>query len=544
MGIIARQSIKATIATYFGVAVGFFTTFFVLTRFLTAEEIGLTRVLIDAATLFVSLAQLGTSSSIIRFFPYFRQKEQAKGGAGANFSTAGDVVGTSQMVRLPINSDMHRNRTSFNTDHGFFFWTVVIPFVGFLIFALLYWACRVPLGQWFGEKSPLFLDYYYFVLPLAFFLLYQTIFETNCNVLMRIVVPRMVREVVVRLGLLACYLLYAFRVLSLDGFVVALCVNYGIAALINLGYLIALGQISFLPDWQFLRMNIPLVKNYLRYSSFVFVSALAAALGPTLSSFFITAKMGLDYTGIFAIATYIAVIVSIPYRSLTAIASPQLARATKEQNHAEAQTLIHQVSSNLLLIGGLLFFLIWCNIDLIFHILPNGETYAVARNVVFILSLTQLIVATCTISLTTISFSRYYAFSLLFSLILTITSLCLNNYLIPLYGMEGAAVSTLLSNALYFALAWVVLRFACHLRLLNGNALKTILLLVVLFGVNALWLRFLPMENIWWSSIARSVLLGGCGLAVAYTLRLSPELSKVGESLLKSIKGFTHKNDH
>ena len=390
MGIIARQSIRARSATYVGVAVGFVTTCVVLTRFLTAEESGLTRVLIDAATLFVSLAQLGASSSIIRFFPFFRQKEH----------------------------DFGRS-----SDHGFFFWTVLIPLIGFLLFALLYWACRVPLGQWFGEKSPLFLDYYYFVLPLAFFLLYQTIFETNCNVLMRIVVPRMVREVVVRLGMLACYLLYAFRVLSLDGFVMAVCANYGIAALINLAYLIALGKISFRPDWQFLLANIPLVKNYARYSSFVFVSALAAALGPTLSSFFITAKMGLDYTGIFAIATYIAVIVSIPYRSLTAIASPQLARATKEQNQSEAQTLVHQVSSNLLLIGGLLFFLIWCNIDLIFHILPNGETYAVARNVVFILSLTQLIVATCTISLTTISFSRYYAFSLLFSLILTITSL-------------------------------------------------------------------------------------------------------------------------
>ena len=155
----------------------------------------------------------------------------------------------------------------------------------------------------------------------------------------------------------------------------------------------------------------------------------------------------------------------------------------------------------------------------------------------FILSLTQLIVATCTISLTTISFSRYYAFSLLFSLILTVASLCLNNYLIPLYGMEGAAVSTLLSNSLYFALALMVLRFACHLRLLNGNALKTILLLLVLFGVNALWLRFLPAGNIWWSSIARTVLFGGSGLAVAYTLRLSPELSKVGESLLESLKG-------
>ena len=170
MGQIAKQSLRGTIVTYLGVAVGFVTTFFVITRFLTAEEIGLARVLIDAAVLFVGLAQLGTGSSVIRFFPYFKDEQK---------------------------------------NHGFFFWTIVIPFIGFVIFALIYWACRVPLGAWFGDKSPLFVDYYYFVLPMAFFMLYQTVFETNSNILMHIVVPRAVREVFVRVGLLVSYILYA-----------------------------------------------------------------------------------------------------------------------------------------------------------------------------------------------------------------------------------------------------------------------------------------------------------------------------------------------
>ena len=69
MGIIIRQSIKGTIVNYIGVLIGIFTTFFVLTDLLKPEEIGLTRVLIDAGMLFAGLAQLGTSSSIIRFFP-------------------------------------------------------------------------------------------------------------------------------------------------------------------------------------------------------------------------------------------------------------------------------------------------------------------------------------------------------------------------------------------------------------------------------------------------------------------------------------------
>lgn len=502
MGIIAKQSIRGTIVTYLGIGVGIITTFFVLTRFLTAEEIGLARVLIDAATLFIGLAQLGTNSSVIRFYPYFHDED---------------------------------------SDHGFFFWALVVPFVGFLLFALIYWACRVPLGAWFGDKSPLFVEYYYFVLPLAFFMLYQSICENTSNVLMHIVVPRAVRELVVRVGLLAIYLLYAFRVLSLDRLVIGLCVNYAVAALINLVYFFSLKgndssfslrPISLRPDWTFLRENKALVRRYLVYTLFLIVSALTSTLAPTLSSFFVTAKMGLDSTGIFAIATYMAVMVSVPYRSVTAISSPQLARAIKEQNGAECSHLLQQVTQNLLLIGGFILLAIWFNIDLIFHILPNGATYATAKNVVLILGVSQLALATFSICLTALSYSRYYAFSLLLAFILTVSAILLNNSLIPLWGMDGAALSNLLSYGLYFALALLTVWLTCHWRMLNRRWVYILLLLAALFVLNMLWQRYLPIANIWLDSLLRSVVLLGAGAFIAYRAELSPELN----SQIKNLK--------
>lgn len=72
MGVIARQSIKGALANYLGVAIGFVITFFVLTRYLTEEEVGLTRVMVDAAMIFASLAQLGTNSSIVSSSPTSR----------------------------------------------------------------------------------------------------------------------------------------------------------------------------------------------------------------------------------------------------------------------------------------------------------------------------------------------------------------------------------------------------------------------------------------------------------------------------------------
>ena len=488
MGVIAKQSIRGTIVTYIGIAVGVVTTFFVLTRFLTTEEIGLARVLVDAATLFIGLAQLGTSASIIRFYPYFREKDSEE-------------------------------------DHGFFFWALVVPFIGFVLIALLYWACRVPLGAWFGDKSPLFVEYYYFVLPIAFFMLYQTICESTCNVLMNIVVPRTVRELVVRVGLLIIYLLYAFRVISLDGLVIGICINYAVAALINICYFFSLKHISLRPDWTFLKENGSLVRRYLVYTGFLIISAVTSVLAPTLSSFYVTAKMGLDSTGIFAIATYMAVMVSVPNRSVSAIASPQLSRAIKEQNRDECSTLICQVTRNMLLIGGFILLIIWVNIDLIFHILPNGATFAQAKNVVLLLGVSQLVLATFTICSTLLNYSRYYAFSLLLSLVLTVSALLLNNYLVPLYGMDGAAMSNLLSYSIFILLVIATVVPLCRVKIIDRRWWWILALLIVLFAINQAWLLFMPPMNLWLDSILRSLVLIGGGALIAYKAKLSPEIN-------------------
>lgn len=488
MGVIAKQSIKGTIVTYLGVAVGFLTTFFVITRFLTAEEIGLARVLIDAATLFIGLAQLGTNTSILRFYPYFKSAERE--------------------------------------EHGFFFWTIIVPMLGFLLVALLFMICYTPLSHWFGEKSPLFVNYYYLVLPLAFFMLYQTVFETNANVRMHIVVPRAVRELLTRVGLLVVYLLYAFDVLTMDGFVWSLIGVYALAALCNAVYLFSLGGVSLKPDFAYLRQNRPIVRKYLLYTAFLILSAVVSVLAPTLSSFFITAQMGLNYTGIFAIATYMAVMVSIPYRSLTAIASPQMSMAIKNDNRAEAGTLLAQVSGNLLLIGGLILAVIWVNIDIIFAILPNGATYAVARRTVLLLGLGQLFVATFQFALTTLSYSRFYPLSLLFSFVLTALALVLNNLFIPRWGMDGAALATLIADVSYYALAVIAVRLILGCRILTRRHVLTILLLVLLFAANRLCVQYMPVTNIWLSGLLRSLLIVIAAWG-AYRLKLSPEINEV-----------------
>lgn len=493
MGVIAKQSIKGTIVTYIGVAIGALTTLFVQTRFLTTEEVGLVGAMIDAATFFISLAQLGTSSSIIRFFPYFK------------------------------NDRGH---------HGFFLWTLLVPLLGFLVFSLIFYLCRMPIGAWFGQKSPLFVHYYYLLLPLSFFMLYQTIFETNANVLMHIVLPRAVREIGVRVGLLVVYLLYAAGVLSMDGFMVSICGVYAIASLINLVYLFRLEPLDLKPDWTFLSENKTVVKQYVRYSLLLLLTALANGLAPILSALFITAKMGLSFTGIFKIATNIAVMVSIPYRSMTAIASPQLAAAMKQEDRGQCSQLMQQCCSNLLLVGSFILLLVWVNVDLIYHVIPNGEIYGTARETVLILMLAHLTMAVFNITNATLSYSHYYGFSLLFSFLLTAGLIVSNSLLIPRWGMNGAALSTLVCYAVYFTMVVSTVLIATKTSPFSRKQIWMLLLAGALFVVNEGLLRLSGDMNIWLSSIVRTVVIIGGGMWIAYKANLSEEINALLRKIL------------
>ena len=164
---------------------------------------------------------------------------------------------------------------------------------------------------------------------------------------MRIAVPKFVREVGVRLLTLVCYLLYAFDVLDLDQFVLAFCGVYAVAMLCDFIYLLSLKKISFRIDFSF--VNPALRKDFLFYTLFMVTAALAGNIMPMLNIFFVGAKMGLFYTGVFAVANYIAAVIEVPYRSLGAIVQPEISQYVKNGDISNAKRLCKSVSLHQLL---------------------------------------------------------------------------------------------------------------------------------------------------------------------------------------------------
>ncbi len=504
MGVIARQSIKGALANYLGVAIGFFTTFFVLTDCLSQEEIGLTRVMVDAAMLFSGLAQLGTNASIIRFFPFFKSEDEK--------------------------------------NHGIFGWSILIPFIGFTIFALLFFIFKEDIVEVYSQKSPLIANYAYLLLPLTFFALYLTVFETNASVLLRITVPRLTREVGIRVFNLVCYLLYGKGVISLDLFVLLFCLSYALAMLINFVYLLSLGKISFRIDWQFI--NRQRLKEIVLYTLFMTATVLAGNI-PLINSLFLGAQTGLALTGVYTIAFYIANIVEVPYRSLGAISRPMIAQAVRDDNWQEVNRLGQQVSLHQFLVSALIFYFIFINLTPLFAVIPHGSEYVGGIGVVFFLGLAKIVNSSLSIGTDILNYSRHYPFSLLFIGILTASAIILNNSLIPLWSIKGSACATLFSYVLYFMCLLLFIGKKLKVGLFSSKHLYILAMMLVLFGLDLLWTLlltplFAPHPHIvalLCDAVAKTAVMLVISIVVVSRLHISQDVDNFFDKMLRRKRG-------
>lgn len=494
MGVIAKQSIRGAIANYLGVLIGAITTFFVVTDLLTQEEIGLTRVMVDAAMLFSGLAQLGTNASILKFYPRFK------------------------------DPDSH--------DHGFFGWTIILPFIGFLIIAALFFAFKESIIGFYAEDSPLLVNYAYLILPLTFFVLYMTVFETNSSVLLHIALPKFVREVVIRVLNLIAYLLYGHHIITLDLFVILFCSSYAIATVINFCYLLTLRRISFRPDWKFVDKR--LFREVGTYTLIMTAAVLAGNV--KLFNTIFLAHQTLVLAGIYTIANYIANVIEIPYRSLGAISSPVISQAVANNDLREVNRLGQQVSLHQLLVASMMLFFIWINLEPLFAVIPNGQEYVSGIWVVLFLGIANILNSTFCIATNILNFSKQYAFSLLFIILLTASAIFLNVWLIPRWGLTGSACATLFAYIIYFTPLLTFLYRRLGVTLFSQKQLWIVLFTISLFGLNTLWNWALSplfarigsgLLSILFQALVRTLFFSAITLAVIRRLHISPEVDAI-----------------
>lgn len=367
---------------------------------LSPEQYGLTRVLLSLAMVSTQLANLGTKNTIIRYFPFFRDPE--------------------------------------NKHHGILFLSLTVPFVGFILLSAVLFFFRPTIIQYFIERSELLVDYYWFILPLAFFILFFHVLSSFIRALYDTVMSSFLMNVVVRVLTVILLVAYVFGWINFYQFMVMFVLTYGVILLCIFIYTLKLFEVDLKPDFSYLRKS--LIKSMLNYSLFAFFGGIASIVVSNIDIIMLSSLAGLDDTGIYAIAFYIGSAITIPRKSIYEISSPLIADAFKAKDYNLIEDIYHRSSLNQILAGGLLFCGIVANIDNLMDILP--AEYSGGAIVVIVIGAANVFDMATGLNGAIILNSKHYRFDLYSTLFLVAITIVLNYLLIPIYGILGAAIGT------------------------------------------------------------------------------------------------------
>ena len=496
MGIVIRQSIKASFVSYVGVGLGLINNLFVSTKFLSPEQLAITRLLLENSLVFAAFAHLGTPFMMDKFFVYFKNPENKHGG----------FIGF------------------------LWFWSLM----GIGIFSALYIAFREPIAAYFMLKSPQILDYHFLSIPLTAFWVFLLFFDAYGRNNARIAIPAAIREVFIKTANIGLILIYAFAWISFDALVYATVALYGIAAMFLIYYIKLLGKLFLNINWKIWKS--PHTKAMFAYGMVIVLGGVGENAFKFADRVMLAGQEGLRESAIFMLATFIVLTIEIPKKALSQISIPLLSEALQTKNFPKLKEIYHQVALHQFLAGLFVFMGIWACIDEIFFLLPKGNIYSEGKWVVLILGITTLFNMASGMRAEVIMYSQKYYFTAIFVSFFTLLNILLNYQMIGWYGIEGAAYATAIATVLYvltqvlfvykhfhifpyqFRQVWV-LGFSAVLLLLTYLFPKpdSVLTSLVLIALKALWITALYF-------------------AFLLFFRISPEINGVFAWLWKKIK--------
>jgi O-antigen/teichoic acid export membrane protein len=496
MGIIQKASIRLTIFSYAGAALGYFNKVLLFTNFLSLEQVGLINVLNNISVLYAQVATLGITTVSIRFFPYFQDKEKQ--------------------------------------HHGFLFWCNLVITIGFLFATVLFIFLKPLFILHYSANSPLLVDFYYYNIPLAVGILYFQFLESYLRALLKTGVATFTYELIGRILVTVIIALYALKFINFHLFVILYVLGNCLLALVLMVYTIYLKQF-FIKPLKSVKFN-RFLKIIMVYGIFTIMSALGGTILVSIDSLMVSAKLSLGQAGIYTTVFLIATVMTLPYRSIQKIAHPVIARYWKEKDMKGMTDLYQKASLIDMVLGGLLFLGLWVNIDSIFRFMPKD--YYTAKYTFLLLAFSKYIDMATGLNGYIIVTSKKYRSDLWFMLLLIIATVVLNLIFIPIYGITGAALATLISITLYNVLRLIFVYYYYRMQPFTLNCLWVLLITVIVWAIAS---QIPRMHNKYFDIVVKStvmvVLYGG---AVLY-FKLSSDVNDLIYSYTK-IRFFAPKN--
>lgn len=505
MGVIQRQGFKSSVISYFALFLGFFATIYVYP--LDFEAKGIIEYITNLAILFLPYAQLGIFAIYYKYFPKFL-----------------DNLG------------------------GFQKWVIKRAVIQFVIFVIIYLIVREPMADWLHQMkidaNRNFLKYSLLIPLLVFLLMTQRFFIALCETNKRIVIPDIIRNVVQKIYFPLIIILKVYLDLEASTFILLLFLYYGITIPLLFIYSVREGFYD-LKGAKKLIIEPQLKKEIKSYNLYSILNDISSQLATKIDTVMVGSMitnptLALIQTGIYSTVMFMSNAISIPANSILRISNPIVATHMANNEIDETNSLYKKTSITLIILGLGVFFVLWPLFNDIFSLTKYSEQLLIGKYVFLYLSISKLFDMVTSINSFILVYSKFYKANLVFVLVLGILNIFLNIKLIPIYGMEGAAIASLISlvSFNFFKLFYIYAKLKIH------PFSKDTIKVLIIGAISFLILFWIPegkyFDNSYVNLISKGIIVGTTVLLTfalpIYLLKISKEINGLVDKALTKMK--------
>lgn len=483
MGIVQSQSIKNTIITFLGFGIGAVNALFFYTNFLGKLHYGIVATVLSGANILMPLMAFGAQNTMIRFFSSYKTEKERE-----EFLTF--------MLYLPL--------------------VFIIPI------SLIFYFFYDEIAHSWIKENPTLQPFFWLIPVVGLFMAYFEVFYAWAKVHMQSVIGNFISEVLVRSIVMILLIGVHFNWLAKDTFVYCVALAYFAQLIAMKLYAISIKM----PVW---RIAIPAnFREIIYYSLFIIVSGGIAVMLVDFDKVMIPQYLSVEQNALYAVAIFISTVIAVPSRAMTQIVAPITARLMTENKHDELNDLYQKSAINLQVIGGFIMLLIFVNIKEMYQLIPKD--YSGGIWVVFMIGLSKFYDVLLGNNNSIIVNTKYYRTVLLFGIATVVLMIVLNMLLIPLYGIEGSALATLITVAAYNTVKLFFVVKKMDLFPFTMKTLYSLLIIALCFGLFYYWdFPFHAVINIALKSLLLSVLY----LFLNYRFAISQEINEFVNGLIK-----------
>lgn len=456
-------------------------------KFLELEEIGLYRTIIGISLLLHPFSMLGSSALIQR---HFKKLEKNKEILFAN--------------------------------------AFMVLFVGYFLVVTLFLIFKSQFFDFFAENAARVNDYYYVIPLLLFFIISFNFFEAYSKANLNIILPNFLRDVAYKFLTTLLILLFGFDFISFDQFVYSQIFIYAIISLI-LFYLI---RSKYQFSGHFTDIFKKLDKDLITFSLFSFLSVAGITLVTQIDQIMVSKYLGLSLNGVYTTAVFMAVVIEYPRRFVSQISFQLLSHSYHRDNLTVVENHYKKASVNQGILGGFIFLLIVINIENIYTLMPNGDSFRDGILVLYIIGISKLIHMFFSLGSEIIAVSDHYRYNVVFAVLLGVLTVITNLSLIPAFGINGAAAATLLSFLFVDLLKFLFIKIKLGIQPFSKF---TLLLILLIAGCDFIDYLLPVLDHVILDILMRTMIIAGIFSVLIYKLKISTEVNKMADDFIKKI---------